>query len=231
MNIVGTPSNIVARCSAMACERGGLVEARQQHELHAARDGRIHDDVAVDVRARQRRDDDVRLRASMHQRGHRGVEQDRSVAEHRALRTSRRAGRVADRGGAVCAEFARRRASRRRSSAGLASSVSRSGWECPLARSVDDAQHARTAVHAGDLVVRDDHCLRAAIAGDEADLVGGQQDVARYDDAAQPQRRVVRDHPAPAVLHPQRDAVARARVRASAGWPQVATLRHRARAR
>ncbi len=61
MNIVGTPSNIVARCSLRwRCSAVGLVEARQQHELHAAGDRCVHHDVAVDVRARQCRDDDVR---------------------------------------------------------------------------------------------------------------------------------------------------------------------------
>ena len=52
MYIVGTPSNIVARCVSMLDEHLGRIEARMQHQRQPVHEGAVEDDVAVDVRAR-----------------------------------------------------------------------------------------------------------------------------------------------------------------------------------
>jgi hypothetical protein len=58
------------------------------------------------------------------------------------------------------------------------------------------------------LRARDDR-LGAAVVGNEGDLCGSELDVDRVDDRTGLQDAVVHHYPAPAVLHPYRDHVAR----------------------
>ena len=96
MYIVGTPSNIVALCAAMLRQNLAGIEAGMQHELEAVHHRGVEDDVAVDVRARQGGDDDVRARLQVELSGHRHIQDNGAVRLHRALGMAGRAGRVAD---------------------------------------------------------------------------------------------------------------------------------------
>ena len=59
MYIVGTPSNMVALCVWMLVRHLDGVEARVQDELQAIEHRAVEHDVAVDMRARQRADDNI----------------------------------------------------------------------------------------------------------------------------------------------------------------------------
>ena len=96
MYMVGTASNMVARCGLDAREHLARIETRMQHQRQSVHERAVEDDVAVDVRARERRHDGVELRLQVHLSGQGTVEHDRTVGLHRALGVAGRTRRVAD---------------------------------------------------------------------------------------------------------------------------------------
>ena len=94
--IVGTPSNIVARCSSIKPRAVLGVEALHQHDGPAAHERAVDNDVAIHVWGGQGGDDDVARGTYVHCRGESTVQIHRKMRLHCSLRVARRARRVPD---------------------------------------------------------------------------------------------------------------------------------------
>ena len=180
------------------------VEARMQDELEPVHHRPVEDDVAVDMRAGQRRDDGFERRLQMQLRGHGGVEDDGAMGLHRAFRMAGRAGRIADGRERVGPDRDRLEGlplrdelvERRRSRHG------------PIAEH-DGLQTGDARFEGGrDLVRAADQRLRPAIPGDVCDFGRRQHHVDRIDHGARLQRAVIADDPLPGIRRVERDAVA-----------------------
>ena len=181
------------------------IETRMQHERQSVHEGAVEDDVAVDVRARERRHDRIELRLQVHLRGEGAVEHDRTVGLHGALGVARRPRRVAD------GRERRRIGAYEFEALGVADE--RSKRRCALDRLVAEHDRLETrdpgAERRLDLLRTADQRLGATVLGHIDDLRRRQHDVDGIDDGTRLQHAVVADDPLPRIRRVERHAVAR----------------------
>ena len=215
------------------------IEGGQQHQVHAVEQARVHDHVAVDVRAGEGGHHRVLRGPHVHDGGHRGVHEDVAVAVHGALGMPGGAGGVADGREGVGGhrgdlhvrvpggqEVFEGPAPRRR---GVVAE------EDDLAKAPASAVAACASRSAAPepeqwlaLLARREQNLGAAVVDDEADLLRRQHHVDRVGDRAQLVDRVVAHHPLPGVVGVQGDPVARldADVAQAVGEPVRELVQH-----
>ena len=201
------------------------IEARMQHERQSVHERAVEDDVAVDVRARERRHDRVELRLQVHLRGHGAVQHHRAVGLHRALGVARRPRRVAD------GRERRRIGSHGLEARGVADELGKRRRALDRLVAEHDRLETRDpgAERRLDLLRTADQRLRATVPGHVHDLGRRQHDVDGIDDGTRLQHAVVADDPLPRVRRVERHAIARSDAEPARGSPRVRSTARRAR--